>query len=311
MQPFDTIRAQILARRAIFARQGFVVATWRTRGGARFGPYYQLAYREAGRQRAIYLGRSAELADQVRALLAELQQPLRYGRLLDRLAAEARAGLRRANAELNRVLGTFGFYLKGRHEFRRLRGVGAVASPARQMVDAWILHSRSAFRVEKSQLAEQRAEKSGQGTVESGQPAVAGGQRGGTTKDTKDTKRACPLTPGPYSPTPDPFRVFRGGPLDLSAFSSGCSPWLRGERKRNRGRSGPWTVKCKSERKCRETPHRRLGASSCRANGAAGASPGHAGSGLVKQSKLGLYQSEKLAKRGFRFDRFHAMQTVV
>ncbi|MHB1038659.1 MAG: hypothetical protein ACYC0Y_28885, partial [Pirellulales bacterium] len=67
-QPFDTIRTHILDRRAIFARQGFVVATWRTRGGARFGPYYQLAYREAGRQRAIYLGRSAELADQVRAL---------------------------------------------------------------------------------------------------------------------------------------------------------------------------------------------------------------------------------------------------
>ncbi|MHB1034349.1 MAG: hypothetical protein ACYC0Y_06855, partial [Pirellulales bacterium] len=56
---FDAIRAQILDRRAIFARQGSVVATWRTRGGARFGPYYQLAYREAGRQRAIYLGRSA------------------------------------------------------------------------------------------------------------------------------------------------------------------------------------------------------------------------------------------------------------
>ncbi|MHB9045564.1 MAG: hypothetical protein ACYC35_06430 [Pirellulales bacterium] len=150
-----TIRAQILNRRAIFARQGFVVATWRMRGGARFGPYYQLAYREAGRQRAIYLGRSDALAEQVRVLLAELQQPLRDDRLLDRLAAEARASLRRANAELNRVLGTFGFYLKGRHEFRRLRGAGAVASPARQMVDAWILHSRSAFRVEKSQLAEQ------------------------------------------------------------------------------------------------------------------------------------------------------------
>ncbi|MHB9050100.1 MAG: hypothetical protein ACYC35_29650, partial [Pirellulales bacterium] len=135
-QRFDVVRTHILARREIFARQGSVVATWRTRGGARFGPYYQLVYREAGRQRAIYLGRSAELADQVRALLAELQQPLRYGRLLDRLAAEARAGLRQANAELNRVLGTFGFYLKGRHEFRRLRGAGAVASPARQMVDA-------------------------------------------------------------------------------------------------------------------------------------------------------------------------------
>ncbi|MHB9049811.1 MAG: hypothetical protein ACYC35_28155 [Pirellulales bacterium] len=278
MHPFDTIRAQILARRVIFARQGSVVATWRTRGGARFGPYYQLAYREAGRQRAIYLGRSAELADQVRALLAELQQPLRYDRLLDRLAAESRAGLRRANAELNRVLGTFGFYLKGRHEFRRLRGAGAVASPARQMVDAWILHSRSAFRVEKSQLAEQQG-RSEQATVGSGQKC----------------------------------------------------------------RSGPSAVKCKSEKKCGETRHLRRESSSCRAfscpaNGHAGGSPSHGRRRNVvphrlfaaparrranarrspsrspracERTELGLYQSEKLASRVFRFDWLHARETVV
>ncbi|MHB1038676.1 MAG: hypothetical protein ACYC0Y_28975 [Pirellulales bacterium] len=157
MQPFDTIRAHILDRRAIFARQGSVVATWRTRGGVRFGPYYQLAYREAGRQKSLYLGPSAPLAEQVRGLLAELQQPLRYGRLLDRLAAQARASLRQANAELNRVLGTFGFYLKGRHEFRRLSGSRATASSARlRMVDAWVHRSRSEFRVEKTRLVDQQ-----------------------------------------------------------------------------------------------------------------------------------------------------------
>ncbi|MHB1038549.1 MAG: hypothetical protein ACYC0Y_28330 [Pirellulales bacterium] len=160
MQPFDSIRAQILDRRAIFARQGFVVATWRTRGGVRFGPYYQLAYREAGRQQSLYLGASAALADQVRGLLAELQQPLRYGRLLDRLAAEARAGLRRANAELNRVLGTIGYYLKGHHEFRRLSGSRATASSARlRMVDAWVHRAQSEFRVEKCALCHLGSQK--------------------------------------------------------------------------------------------------------------------------------------------------------
>ncbi|MHB1038535.1 MAG: hypothetical protein ACYC35_29725 [Pirellulales bacterium] len=201
-QPFDTIRTHILTRRALFARQGSVVATWRTRCGRRCGPYYRLAYREAGRQKSLYLGPSAPLADQVRGLLAELQQPLRYGRLLDRLAAQARASLRRANAELNRVLGTFGFYLKGRHEFRRLRGAGAVASPARQMVDAWILHSRSEFRVEKTRVVDQQ-EQSGQCTI-------------GRNHEKHERHETTP-TP---TLTPFVFRVFRGGPLDLSAFSS-------------------------------------------------------------------------------------------
>ncbi|MHB1037654.1 MAG: hypothetical protein ACYC35_24340 [Pirellulales bacterium] len=205
MHPFDTIRAHILDRRELFARQGSVVATWRTRGGRRCGPYYRLAYREAGRQKSLYLGPSASLADQVRGLLAELQQPLRYGRLLDRLAAQARASLRQANAELNRVLGSIGYYLKGHHEFRRLPGSRATASSARlRMVDAWVHRAQSEFRVEKSQPAEQQ-EQSERATVGSG-------QRGGTTKD---TKRAFPLTPGPYSPTPNPLRVFRG---DLSTF---------------------------------------------------------------------------------------------
>ncbi|MHB1036984.1 MAG: hypothetical protein ACYC35_13905 [Pirellulales bacterium] len=141
-QPFDAVRTHILDRRAIFARQGSVVATWRMRAGRRCGPYYRLAYREAGRQQSLHLGASAPLAEQVRALLAELHQPLRYGRLLDRLAAEARASLRQANAELNRVLGSIGYYLKGHHEFRRLSGSRATASSARlRMVDAWVHRS--------------------------------------------------------------------------------------------------------------------------------------------------------------------------
>ncbi|MHB1033729.1 MAG: hypothetical protein ACYC35_12830 [Pirellulales bacterium] len=91
-QRFDDVRNHVLARRALFALQGTVVATWRTRGGRRAGPYYRLAYREAGRQQSIYLGRSARLADQVRVLLAELQASVRARNLFRRLKAHARAG---------------------------------------------------------------------------------------------------------------------------------------------------------------------------------------------------------------------------
>ena len=42
----------------IFAQNGSVVATYRTRGTKRYGPYYRVAYRTAGRQCSIYIGRS-------------------------------------------------------------------------------------------------------------------------------------------------------------------------------------------------------------------------------------------------------------
>ena len=60
----------------IFSRVGSVVATYRTRGNTRFGPYYRLIYRVDRRQRSLYLGRDEDLADQVRQLLNELQKRL-------------------------------------------------------------------------------------------------------------------------------------------------------------------------------------------------------------------------------------------
>ena len=61
-----------------FARQGAVVATWRTHRGRRLGPYYRLAYREDNRQRSIYLGRQGPLVDQVRRLLGTCQADHRF-----------------------------------------------------------------------------------------------------------------------------------------------------------------------------------------------------------------------------------------
>ena len=120
MHRLKAIREYILARRALFARQGSVVTTWRGRGEGRCGPYYSVVYREAGRQKGIYLGRATGVADGVRALLAEVQAPRDNRDHLRRLIANARAALRRQYAELNRELAAVGYRLKGR-EIRPLR----------------------------------------------------------------------------------------------------------------------------------------------------------------------------------------------
>jgi hypothetical protein len=71
---FERVRAEVLARPSLFAKGGSVVAGWRRRGPARFGPYYRLAYRDQNRQRSIYLGRSAGLVAKVGQLLRQAQK---------------------------------------------------------------------------------------------------------------------------------------------------------------------------------------------------------------------------------------------
>lgn len=97
----------------VFARQGAVVATWRTVAGRRLGPYYSLRYRAAGRQHAVYLGRSADLAAAVDALVTRCQQPCRDARAFERMAAAVRASLRQNLREVRRQLQPAGLMLKG------------------------------------------------------------------------------------------------------------------------------------------------------------------------------------------------------
>src|SRR4030042_6599751 len=70
----------IASRPTLFARQGAVVATWRRYGGRRLGPYFRLAYREAGRQCSVYLGRAGRGVEAARGAWAELQRPLKRHR---------------------------------------------------------------------------------------------------------------------------------------------------------------------------------------------------------------------------------------
>ena len=113
---YDRARTFILANPRLFATQGSVVATWRTRAGKRFGPYFRLAYRRDGRQRSIYLG-PRTVADRLRQFLAQLQRPHRRRQLLKRLQTQVRASLKIAKAHLAQQLTALNITLKG-FEFR-------------------------------------------------------------------------------------------------------------------------------------------------------------------------------------------------
>jgi hypothetical protein len=114
--------AILAARPDLFSRQGSVVASWRRRGTRTYGPYYRLAYRDAGRQKSIYLGcedaapaarPAPSLVQEVRRRLALLQTPRRRCRVLDRLRRHISAALRIQKIRLNIQLRPLGLHLKG------------------------------------------------------------------------------------------------------------------------------------------------------------------------------------------------------
>jgi hypothetical protein len=95
-----------------------VTATWRLRGGKRFGPYYRLIYRKERRLRSIYLGCSEKLVGEVRALLAALHATLHDERAWRGIRRRARIALRKQKAAWGAELAKYGFELKG-YEVRR------------------------------------------------------------------------------------------------------------------------------------------------------------------------------------------------
>ncbi|MGA2063551.1 MAG: hypothetical protein ABSG86_01215 [Thermoguttaceae bacterium] len=113
----------MLAAAPALAESGAVRATWRTYRGRRLGPYFRVVYCHRGRQKWIYVGRSAELAGQLRQLLAVLQAPAEERRQLRRLWAAARRGLATQKvawqAELARHgLVAKGFEIRARQQYR-------------------------------------------------------------------------------------------------------------------------------------------------------------------------------------------------
>jgi|WetSurMetagenome_2_1015567.scaffolds.fasta_scaffold360251_2 hypothetical protein len=106
---FKKIESQILAKSALFAQQGAIFATWRKHGNTRLGPYFKLKYFENGRRRSIYLGRSEEIVQQVRRLLAKIQSR----RISRRLQNKIRKSLRAQKRILEAHLLANGYRMKG------------------------------------------------------------------------------------------------------------------------------------------------------------------------------------------------------
>lgn len=110
---FSHVAGQIVSRRELFARCGTVLAKFRLRAGRRVGPYYYVSFRDAGRHRSIYLGKCPELAEKVRALLAEIQEPQRRRREARRRRRRLVAELRVQKARWQQDLRARGLYTRG------------------------------------------------------------------------------------------------------------------------------------------------------------------------------------------------------
>ncbi len=122
---------RLLDERAdIFRRRGTVSEIWRVYRGQRVGPFYELRYREGPRQRRACLGRCAELADEVRRRLAEMQAARRAQRQWDLLCQPQRAHQRQLRATLNRELEPLGLRLQG-YELRGTRQAGLPKAASR------------------------------------------------------------------------------------------------------------------------------------------------------------------------------------
>jgi len=72
------------------------VATWRTYGERKLGPYWRLVYSVEGRQRTVYLGRFGTLVRQVRARLRHVQHYRNLRRFINRSVRETKGSLRTA-----------------------------------------------------------------------------------------------------------------------------------------------------------------------------------------------------------------------
>jgi hypothetical protein len=113
LRKFESVRQWILGHGALLAKQGRVVEAWRTYHGRRLGPYFRVAYREHGRQRSIYLGKSADLADRVCALLQNCQAHVHQKRAWQQLREQVQSELVSNKATWRDELTKVGLTLKG------------------------------------------------------------------------------------------------------------------------------------------------------------------------------------------------------
>ncbi len=120
-QKLAAVKGLLAAQPELFRRQGVVVGTWRTVEDRQLGPYYALRYRAGLRQRAVYLGKSEQLAANVQQLLNQLQKSVRQQRRVGQLRQTVRKSLRHHKVEWGKHLESeLGLMLKG-YEVRVLK----------------------------------------------------------------------------------------------------------------------------------------------------------------------------------------------
>jgi hypothetical protein len=111
------------------AKQGSIIATWRSYEGRRTGPYFRFMYRQDRRLRSVYLGNNHDLVATIQAELDRLKEPRRRQLKFERLRRQIKRSLASQKKRLRERLREHGRDLKG-FEIRRLhlehaRGVGA------------------------------------------------------------------------------------------------------------------------------------------------------------------------------------------
>lgn len=122
--------------------QGAVVASYRSRGTKRTGPYFKMTCRdEHGRQRSVYLGPESPLMHEARSSLATLQRSLRTQRILRGACRAVQRELAALSADLAKHLAGSGLYLKGA-EIRGWSQVSAVC--LLEAATPYVNHTRAA-----------------------------------------------------------------------------------------------------------------------------------------------------------------------
>lgn len=103
----------------LLAKQGSIIATWRSYKGRRIGPYYRVMFRHNGRLQSAYLGKDGELAAIIQSALDLLREPGRQQREFARLRRQIKRSLMNQKSLFRQRLREQGRDLKG-FEIRRL-----------------------------------------------------------------------------------------------------------------------------------------------------------------------------------------------
>jgi hypothetical protein len=126
-----TILQKLTTIRHLLARQGSIVQSWRYKNGRKTGPYFRLAYRDEGRQRSIYLGKSPPILDQVRRLLEKFQKPTKIRQILHQAQKTLQPGFKNHQAQFRLELQKIGLELRGSviRGWRRFRAYRTPLAP--------------------------------------------------------------------------------------------------------------------------------------------------------------------------------------